>query len=149
MGRYYDETKMGSVRADLERRVATWPGVHAGQMFGCPCFDANGKLFAFVATNGVVLTQLEWSDRAELAKLFRAGPFAPEPGRAATKWAQVPATKPADLEPLLPWIRKSYETAKAAAGGTPKGPATPRPKAAPRKRRKARTKARTKARGRR
>jgi hypothetical protein len=131
MGRYYDPATMGPVRDGLEARVKDWPGVHAGVMFGCPCFDADGKLFAFVATHGVVLTQLEWADRAELAKLFRAGPFAPEPGRAATKWSHVPAMKPEDLEPLVPWIRKSYEAAKAAAKDGPKVPARPAPKVAP------------------
>lgn len=115
MGRYYDEAAMGRVRTDLERRVKDWPGVRAGQMFGCPCFDANGKLFAFVATGGVVLTQLDEGERDRLANEFGAGPFAPDPGRAATKWSHVPAEKPEDLEPLLPWIRKSYEVARAAA----------------------------------
>jgi hypothetical protein len=126
MGRYYDEAAMGPVRDGLARRLTGWPGVHAGVMFGCPCFDADGKLFAFVATHGIVLTQLEWADRAELAKLFRAGPFAPEPGRAATKWSLIPASRPEDLEPLVPWIRKSYEAAKGAATAGRPVPAEPR-----------------------
>jgi len=121
MGRYYDETAMGRVRIDLERRTNDWPGVRAGQMFGCPCFTADGKLFAFVATGGVVLSQLNESDRDRLAREFGAGPFAPRPGRAATKWSHIPAAEPEDLEPLLPWIRKSYLVARTAAKLT-KGP---------------------------
>lgn len=84
-------------------------------MFGCPCFSADGKMFMFVATGGVVLSQLDEGDRERVAKAFGAGPFAPTPGRAATKWSHIPASGPADLEPLMPWIRKSYETARRMA----------------------------------
>lgn len=115
MGRYYDETAMGAVRIELGRRVKDWPSVRAGQMFGCPCFKADGKLFAFVATGGVVLSQLAETDRNQLAKQFGAGPFAPRPGRAATKWSHVPLTEPNALDALVPWIRKSYQVARAAA----------------------------------
>lgn len=115
MSRYYDETSMGRVRMDLERRVNTWPRVRPGQMFGCPCFYADDKMFVFVATGGVVLSQLDEGDRGRVAKEFGAGPFAPTPGRAATKWSHVPTSTPEDLEPLMPWIRKSYEAARKLA----------------------------------
>jgi len=122
MGRYYDEKVMGWARVDLERRVRDWPGVRPGQMFGCPCFYADDKLFTFVATGGVVLSQLKEADRERLATEFGAGPFAPTPGRAATKWSRVPVASPGDLERLLPWIRKSYDGACSSAKSTKNRP---------------------------
>lgn len=123
MGRYYDETSMGRVRMDAERRVKDWPGVRPGQMFGCPCFYADDRMFMFVATGGVVLTQLDEGERERVAKQFGAGPFAPTPGRAATKWSHIPASAPDDLEPLVLWIRKSYEAARKMAKPSTKSPA--------------------------
>jgi hypothetical protein len=127
MGRYYDEASMGNVRIDLERRVSGWPGVRPGQMFGCPCFYADDRMFMFVATGGVVLSQLDEGDRDRVAEEFRAGPFAPTPGRAATKWSHVPVSRPEDLDPLMPWIRRSYEAARGIARRATKSASTETP----------------------
>ena len=79
-------------------------------MFGCPCYQVNGKLFTFLVTNGIVMTQLSQADREALAYLpqtsfFRAGK------KIAPKWLQVSIKNVRDLDGIMPFVRKSYESA--------------------------------------
>jgi len=106
--KFYDEAKMRAVRAALEAAMRTWPGVAPKEMMGCLVYFRGKRFFAFLVTGGIVVTKLPEADRAALAARPGAKPFEMS-GRTAAKWIQVPVRKPADLKPLLPFVRTSYE----------------------------------------
>ena len=110
MGRFYSEEAMGALRARFEAKVLKWPGVKGRQMFGCPCYDA-GKMFAFLATGGVVVTKLSHADRAALSKRRGVAPFQPM-GRAVQKWLQIPVKSAKEMDAAVAWVERSYRAAR-------------------------------------
>jgi len=79
-------------------------------MFGCPCYQAKGKLFAFLVTNGVVITQLQQVDRDELASQHQTTFF--QAGKKIVKnWIRLSIKNKKDLDSVMPFVKKSYEEA--------------------------------------
>ena len=109
--KFYDDAKMKKIREALEAAVLTWPGVARKGMMGCLVYFRSKKFFAFLVTGGLVITKLPDADRAALAKRPGAKPFEMS-GRTATKWVQLPVAAPADVRPLLPHVRASYEASR-------------------------------------
>jgi len=106
--KFYDDTRMRPLREALEATVLAWPGVARKEMMGCLVYFRGKRFFAFLVTGGLVITKLPDADRAALVKRRGAKPFAMS-GRKSSKWVQLPVAKPADLKPLLPYVRKSYD----------------------------------------
>ncbi|MDG6219473.1 MAG: hypothetical protein QCI00_08545, partial [Candidatus Thermoplasmatota archaeon] len=73
--KYYDEGKMQHLRVRLEEEILRWPDVKTKKMYGCPCYKHKEKLFAFLVTDGVVLTKASERDKLELSKEFQIKPF--------------------------------------------------------------------------
>ena len=109
---YYNEEKMHSFRILLEQEILSWPDVSTKKMYGCPCYKCKDKLFAFLVTDGVVLTKASEQDRTKLGQEFQIKPF-----QAATRtmkgWPQIPIDETSDLERIILFIKKSYEHAKS------------------------------------
>ncbi len=108
--KYYDEEQMRDVRKALEANVLEWPGVIRKEMMGCLCYFRGKKFFAFLVTNGIVITKLGKEDRSKLSERPDSKPFEMS-GRTAASWIQLSLKKPKDLRILLPYIKKSYEAA--------------------------------------
>ena len=108
--KYYDEERMRRVRATLESDILNWPGVASKEMMGCLCYFRGKRFFAFLITGGVVVTKLAMEDRAALSQTAKSKPFEMA-GRTASSWVQCALKGPADLRPLMPYIRKSYDAA--------------------------------------
>ena len=75
---YYSEEEARELRAAFEKEVLTWPKVTTRRMFGCPAYVADGRLFAFLVIEGVVITQLRLKEKQTLAQdnqteAFKAG----------------------------------------------------------------------------
>lgn len=84
-------------------------------MFGCPCYQINGKLFAFLVTNGVVLTHLNPGDRAVAAD--RRGAAAFRAGKKIVRsWVHLPIQDRKNLQQIIPLVRKNYEAAYKTLG---------------------------------
>lgn len=114
--KYSSEEIMEELRSSLEEQVLRWPQVSPKKMFGCPYYQAHEKLFTFLVTNGVVITQLILADRETLSRqhsttCFQAGK------KTVQNWVQVSMKHQRDLDRLMPFVRKSYESARA---GQPK-----------------------------
>lgn len=108
--KYYDEEEMHPIRTELEEEILSWEGVGTKKMFGCPCYMAGGKLFAFIVTGGVVITQCSEDDRTALSKRYETSPFSA--GRKIVhKWVKVPVKSGSDVNMILPFVRKSYKLA--------------------------------------
>ena len=109
--KYYNEEKMQNLRLKLEKEILNWPNVTTKKMYGCPCFKNKEKLFAFLVTDGIVLTKVSEQDKMKLSKEFNIKPF-----QAATRtmksWPQIPFNDSSVLEKIIPFIENSYNQSK-------------------------------------
>ena len=119
--RYYEPEAMAKLRAAVEAEVMAWPLVTSKLMFGCPCYQAAGRMFAFLVTDGLVLTNLTAEAREELSAAVGGQPFTPGT-RTMKGWLQVPLRAKKDLRPVASALRESYEIALV------KPPTKPRPR---------------------
>jgi hypothetical protein len=107
---YYTEEDMKEFRKAFENEVLSWPDVDSRKMFGCPSYRAKGTLFGLLVTGGLVLTKLDESERATLSSEHKTRPFQAN-RRIIRSWIQVDIAGPSDLDELLPFVRRSFETA--------------------------------------
>lgn len=108
---YYNEEKMKNFRLKIEKEILNWPEVTTKKMYGCPCYKYKEKLFAFLVTDGVVLTKASEQYKNLLSKEFKINPF-----QAATRTMkgcpQIPVDETSDLEKIIPFIKNSYDQSK-------------------------------------
>jgi predicted DNA-binding protein (MmcQ/YjbR family) len=108
---YYNEEKMKNLRLRIEKEILKWPNVTTKKMYGCPCYKYKNKLFAFLVTDGVVLTKANDKDKIKLLKEFKIKPF-----QAATRtmkdWPQIFVDEKSDLDRIIPFIKSSYSRSK-------------------------------------
>ena len=108
---YYNEEKMKNLRLRIEKEILIWPNVTTKKMYGCPCYKYKEKLFAFMVTDGVVLTKASEQDKMKLSKEFSIKPF-----QAATRtmkgWPQIAVDETSDLKRIIPFIKNSYNQSK-------------------------------------
>ena len=105
--KYYNEEKMQNIRLKIEKEILDWPYVTTKKMFGCPCYKYKNKLFAFLVTDGVVLTKASEQDKMKLSKEVPIKPF-----QTATKtmknWPQIPVSGASDFTKIVTFIKNSY-----------------------------------------
>lgn len=107
--KWYVEEETKELRKAFENEILKWPQVTIKNMFGCPCFLANGKMFAGMITKGIVITKLSSLEKEELEKIRPAKPF--WTGNKIIKdWASIDL-EPKDIEVIIPFVKKSYERA--------------------------------------
>ena len=107
--KWYVEEETRELRESFEKDVLKWPKVASKKMFGCPCYLANGKMFAGLVTKGIVITKLSILEREELEKIQETKPFVTG-GRTIKKRVRL-NLDPKDLEKIMPYVKKSYERA--------------------------------------
>lgn len=108
--KYYSEEDTKDVRLALEAEILNWLHVSTKKMFGCPGYQAKDKLFVFLVTRGVVVTQLQQSDRDELSRQHQTSSF--QAGKKTVKnWIRVLVKNLEQVEEIIPFVRKSYEEA--------------------------------------
>lgn len=105
---YYSEEKMHDLRLGIEKEILNWPHVTTRKMYGCPCYKNKEKLFAFLVTDGIVLTKASEQDRIELSREFEVKPF--QAGkRIVSKWPQILVDNTTELDRVIPFIKNSYD----------------------------------------
>ncbi len=108
--KYYSEEDTKDLRLSFEAHVLSWPKVGTKKMFGCPCYKANGRLFAFLVTNGIVITQLEQTDSEALSRRYKTTFF--QAGKKLVKgWLKLQIKDLKELDKIMPFIKRSYESA--------------------------------------
>jgi hypothetical protein len=105
---YYNEEKMHNLRLKMEKEILNWPSVTQKKMYGCPCYKNKEKLFAFLVTDGVVLTNVSEPDKLTLTKEFDIKPFQAG-NRTINKWPQIRVDETTDVTKIIPFVKKSYE----------------------------------------
>jgi len=109
---YYSELEDKERREALEKVILQWPGVTSRKMFGCPAYLVDRRLFAFLVSEGIVLTQIRRHERNLLSEDFPVQPF--QAGeREIAHWTQVTFTNLYKLPRIMTFVRKSYEEATA------------------------------------
>ena len=108
--KYYSEDETKEIRLALEAEILKWYKVDFKKMFGCPCYMANGRLFVFLVTKGIVITRLGETDIAKLSMSnittsFRAG------NKDMKNWRQICLGKSQELYPLMKFVERSYQEA--------------------------------------
>jgi hypothetical protein len=106
---YYVEEKGKALREAFEAKVLHWPMVSSRLMFGCPAYLADGKLFAFLVTDGVVITQVRKRDREALSERFTTEAFKAGE-REIVRWVQVTLEEVSHLDHVMRMVKKSYDT---------------------------------------
>ena len=81
------------------------------KMYGCPCYKYKEKLFAFLVTNGVVLTKASEQEKTKLSKEFAIKPFQTAK-RTMKGWPQIHVGESSDLSKIIPFIKNSYNHSK-------------------------------------
>ncbi len=109
---YFDPDAGAPLKDAFDDLVLGWDAVTTKTMFGCPSYLADETLFAVLVTDGIALTSLPTEMRDSIPESFEPGPF--QAGdRTVSKWVQVTATDPSDIETLRPFIEASYEQANS------------------------------------
>ena len=107
--KWYIEEETKELRQAFEKQVLKWPKVDYKKMFGCPCFLANGKMFAGLVTKGIVITKLSSSEKEEINKIKETQPFKAG-GRVVKSWVHI-NLEANELEKIMPFVKKSYNRA--------------------------------------
>jgi len=104
----YSEDRMKAIRKEFELEILQHPYVKVKKMFGCPSYSVREKLFAFLVTEGIVLTELSKSELANALTIPGAQAFEHNE-RVVRKWVRVPIKDKKALQTIIPLVMKSYE----------------------------------------
>ena len=107
--KWYVEEETKELRESFEAEVLGWPQVDMKKMFGCPCYLANGTMFAGLVTKGIVLTKLNEEEKIELGQIFKTKPFVAGE-RVIKSWIHV-TLEAIELSDVVAFIKKSYDRA--------------------------------------
>ena len=107
--KFYLEQEMKDLRLAFEEKVFKWPQVKTNKMFGCPCYQVNGKLFSFLVTGGVIITRLTEEERTALSHQFQTSPFQAG-NKSVRNWTRVTLKSKRELNQIIPFIKKSYNS---------------------------------------
>lgn len=107
--KWYIEEETKELRQAFEKEILTWPQVEYKKMFGCPCYLANGKMFAGLVTKGIIITKLETPEKEKLNKFIEIKPFVADT-KIIKSWVHIDL-EPNDLKKIMPYVKKSYDRA--------------------------------------
>ena len=110
--KWYIEEETKELREAFEKEILKWPQVDFKKMFGCPCYLANGKMFAGMVTKVIIITKLTSLEKEELKKLREIKPFVAG-DKIIKSWVNVDL-EPKDLKEIMSYVKKSYERAIAS-----------------------------------
>ena len=106
----YSENQMQLIREEFESEILQRPHVITKKMFGCPCYKAKDNLFAFLVTEGIVLTKLSETERTE-ALTIPGAQFFEQNHRVVKKWIRIPLKDQNSLNSVMDLVTQSYENA--------------------------------------
>jgi TfoX/Sxy family transcriptional regulator of competence genes len=90
----------------FEAALPTLPGARPRKMFGYPAMFVNGKMFAGIARDKIVLRLAE-ADHRRFLRLPGAKPFVAMGGRVMKQWVVVPRTMTHRPAELCRWLRRA------------------------------------------
>ncbi|WP_224270270.1 hypothetical protein [Haloprofundus salinisoli] len=109
---YPSAERSGRLSEAFENLVLSWPGVGIRHRDGYAMYCVGDRPFAVVDGMRLALTDLTSEAQEALENEWFVDPFRGETGIMET-WSTV-YISPDELESLLPFVRRSYETARGA-----------------------------------
>ncbi len=103
---------MKNLQTKFETLISDWELAAPKKIFGYEVYGANRKMFGWIDEDSITLTALPEKEREEVKKKFGAYPLEMA-NRVFKKWLIIPVFDLATFKRLIPYIRKSYETAYA------------------------------------
>ncbi|KTG10768.1 hypothetical protein AUR64_06145 [Haloprofundus marisrubri] len=107
---YPSAERSGRLSEAFENLVLSWPNVQVDYRHGYATYCVGTRPFAVVDGMRLALTDLTAESRAALENGWFVDPFRGETGVMET-WSTV-CISPDELESLVPFVRRSYETAR-------------------------------------
>lgn len=99
---------MKEIRSAFEKKVLSWPKVTKHMTFGCPSYQANGKTFAILVTNGVLVTRIDQTTDDVHVDLCQNGTNHVKQ-RNIEHWIRVPVMDKDEIDQIIPIVKKSSE----------------------------------------
>lgn len=106
--RLYSEKEMKDLKCIFEKTVLGWSNVTQKKTFGCPSYQANGKTFAILVTKGVLITKIDQAVKDTLPDKHHDGSIHTGK-RNIEHWVRVPINNEAEIEKIMPVVKKSSE----------------------------------------
>ena len=97
------------LQSAADAAISSWPDVRAKQVFGHRGYVRGGKMFAFVADDGLSLKAASAAVAEALYTDGSAHPFVYNGSMEMRKWPVLPLATDEDLAEALSAIRDAYE----------------------------------------
>ena len=100
---------LNELASAADEAIRSWPDVRAKNVFGHHGYVRSGKMFAFVAGDGM---SFRAADNASAEKLYEAGaaaPFVYHGEMEMRGWPVIPLASDKDLASVLTAVREAYE----------------------------------------
>jgi TfoX/Sxy family transcriptional regulator of competence genes len=97
------------LQSAADETVSSWPDVRAKQVFGHRGFVHNGKMFAFLAENGLALKAENAAAAEQLYESGTAVPFVYREGMEMRGWPILPLADDEHLSAALEAAWEAYE----------------------------------------
>ncbi|MCL7412557.1 MAG: hypothetical protein M8353_02945 [ANME-2 cluster archaeon] len=106
--KYYLEKEMKEIRYAFEKKVLSWPHVTQNMTFGCPSYQTNGKTFAILVTNGVLITRIDEAIEDTHSDPCQDGTNHVKQ-RNIEHWIRVPMKDKDEVDQIISIVKKSSE----------------------------------------
>ena len=104
--------KLDPRQVAIDEVVVEWPEVKAKQVFGHRGYVRGGKMFAFLADEGVSVKTFSAEEADELYARDGVTPFVYRPGMEMAAWPVLPLNTDTDVDEALSAVRRAYESAE-------------------------------------
>jgi hypothetical protein len=95
----------------IDEVVKAWPDVRSKQVFAHRGYVRGGKMFAFIADEGVSVRAASPSEGEALYARDGVVPFVYNPGMEMKGWPVLPLRTDAELDEAISAVRRAYENA--------------------------------------
>jgi TfoX/Sxy family transcriptional regulator of competence genes len=102
-------TSLDPLQAAADEAISSWPDVRAKQVFGHRGYVHGGKMFAFIADNGLSFKAATLADAEARYAAGSAWPFVYKGAMEMRGWPVVHLTTDEQLADALTAIRAAYE----------------------------------------
>ncbi len=119
MAKFVNSPTQAALTKTLAETMRVLPGAQSRKTFGYPASFIDGKMFAGLYDDYLIL-RLSPDDLAAFLKIEGARPFEPMPGRSMGGYAVVPPSILNSAQALTEWTGKAFDYAKSLPAKKPK-----------------------------
>jgi len=102
---------IGEQQSVVDGVVTEWPDVRAKQVFGHRGYVRNGRMFGFLAEEGVAVKTFGDGDLEDIYARPGVRPFVYSDGMEMRAWPVLPLSDDAQVESVLTELKRAYDRA--------------------------------------